>query len=76
MPLPDTADSRTAKDHRSPLAKARDEYFDSGEGEIAQWPESLGAPRSQHRYLRNRLERAFLAGAEAQKRIGEKGGYS
>lgn len=50
-------------DHRSPLAKARDEWLESDEGRKC----ALGSASGQ--YLRNRLERSFIAGAEAQRRI-------
>jgi len=47
------------KDMRSPLAKARDKWFDSQDGKACQ----EGATQGQ--YLRNRLEQAFIAGWEA-----------
>jgi hypothetical protein len=46
-----------AKDVRSELAKARDEWFESDEGQRC----CEGGANGQ--YLRNRLEIAFLAGA-------------
>ena len=47
------------KDLRSPLAKARDEWFESEEGRRCCDGVTSG------KYLRNRLESAFLAGAQA-----------
>ena len=47
------------KDLRSSLARARDEWFESPEGKNC----CIGASSGQ--YLRNRLERAFLAGWDA-----------
>lgn len=44
-------------DIRSPLAKARDDWFESEEGKAC----SSGV--TDGHYLHNRLERAFLAGA-------------
>jgi hypothetical protein len=53
----------TAKDLRSPLAKARDEWLQSKEGKRCLDSEIL---RSCHykQFLENRLVLAFLAGAK------------
>lgn len=58
------------KDLRSPLAKARDDFFEN-EGKSLANAVTLRAPSSQDQYLRNRLERAFLAGAKAQEAINK-----
>ena len=54
---------------KSPLAQARDAWFESDEGKGCTNCQSLNIDPQQYRYLRNRLERAFLAGAAAQERI-------
>ena len=48
-----------AKDHRSPLARARDRWFASEEAETCQEGTATG------QYLKNRLEHAFIAGYDA-----------
>jgi hypothetical protein len=64
-------DTSEKKDLRSPLAKARDEWFASEEGQkccdisLIRYYEVKEAPR----YLHNRLAAAFLAGAAAQEKI-------
>ncbi len=51
---------------KSPLAKARDKWFRSEDGKECREGTAAG------QYLRNRLERAFLAGAKfSDKRIEE-----
>jgi len=55
-------------DQRNDLAKARDEWFSSKEGQEAQDASILYSPH-QSRWLRNRLEGAFIAGAKAQEKI-------
>ncbi len=50
-------------DNRSPLAKARDDFF-AAHPEITD-PITLGVPRKNRQFLENRLARAFLAGADA-----------
>ena len=51
---------------KSPLAKARDKWFSSAEGEAACHGTATG------QYLQNRLERAFIAGAKfSDERIEE-----
>lgn len=57
------------KDLRSPLAKARDEWFESIAGQSAADMPSLNGQHAA--FLRNRLELAFLAGAAAQREIDE-----
>lgn len=64
MPLPDQG----GRDLRSPLAKARDAWLDSEEGQRACDPAILQR-RELAQYLRNRIELAFLAGANAQAAI-------
>ncbi len=56
------------KDLRSPLAKARDAWLASDEGQRALSPDIL--LRNAHiPYLTNRLVSAFLAGAAAGERL-------
>ena len=50
------------KDLRSPLAKARDFFFWTREGE------ELCAGKAEGQYLKNRLERAFIAGWNAHEK--------
>jgi hypothetical protein len=58
---------RPTVDMRSPLAKARDEWFESDEGERCR------AGITSGQYLQNRLESAFLAGANwAAQHLGGK----
>jgi len=52
---------------KSELAIKRDEWFESDEGKRCCDPTELGLP--SRKYLRNRLERAFLAGAEANEAV-------
>lgn len=52
-----------SEDLRSPLAKARDDYFESEAGQ------SILRDSPTGQYLRNRIELAFLAGADAQRKI-------
>ncbi len=63
MPTPNHTPS-TPPDLRSPLAKARDAYLETADC-------NAGTLRGDHAnyYLQNRLQAAFLAGAEAQKQI-------
>jgi hypothetical protein len=49
-------------DHRSPLAKARDEWLDSPEGKRCSNADLLRYP-CQRQFLENRLIEAFCAGA-------------
>ncbi len=49
-------------DIRSPLAKARDEWLASDEGQTCSDPNILKNP-SQRQFLENRLASAFVAGA-------------
>lgn len=65
-----TPKSEPPKDLRSPLAKARDDWFESEAGQKASDASTL--PQNAHPFLRNRLELAFLAGAAAQREINEK----
>lgn len=51
------------------LAAARDAWFASDEGEQCMQPELLYNPVEGQRYLKNRLERAFLAGANAAIKV-------
>ena len=62
----------TTKDLRSPIAKARDKWKASAEFKLAADPLGLGAPAALKPYLEKRLERAFLAGAQAQLNISDK----
>lgn len=57
-------------DHRSPLARARDDWFESEEGKKALGVTILLNPEQQE-FLKNRLETAFLAGAEVGRRLTE-----
>ena len=56
----------TTKDLRSPIAKARDKWKASAEFKSAADPQGLGAAASMRYFLENRLELAFMAGANAQ----------
>ena len=47
---------KKGQDLRSPLAKARDEYFQSNEGK------KMCEGGASGQYLKSRLERAFIAG--------------
>lgn len=59
------ADGRAGNDLRSVAAKACDEWLDGPEGVRAQDAWTLLGSNDPDRYLRNRLQRAFLAGMEA-----------
>ncbi len=50
-------------DPRNPLARSRDQWFKSDAGKRALDPSILSSP-SLTKYLRNRLESAFIAGAD------------
>lgn len=50
----------------NPLATARNEYLESEAGMRASDPATLGANDDQRRFLRNRIEAAFIAGWEAK----------
>ena len=50
------------KDFRSPVAKARDDWMESRQGKAAVDPSILFTPRHAP-FLRNRIELAFVAGA-------------
>lgn len=56
-------------DHRNPTAKARDAYM-AGEGGRMSDATTLGASPDQSYYLRNRIEKAFLAGISAGNALG------
>jgi len=56
------------QDHISPLAKARDEWLDSKEGEIAQSVNIL-YDSNQRVFLENRLIMAFIAGWDASAKL-------
>ena len=58
-------------DMRSPLAIARDKWFESDSGKSCGDTERFCEDRMAP-YLRNRLATAFLAGAEAQEKIDAK----
>jgi hypothetical protein len=53
------AEKAKFRDLRNPLAKARDKFFESLQGDAL----TVGMPGGQ--YLRNRLEAAFIAGWNA-----------
>lgn len=55
-------------DLRNDLAKARDAWFESDEGIRAADSESLRLGSHVELFLRNRLERAFVAGWNAKER--------
>lgn len=57
MPKKPMTIAASTSDHRSALAKARDEWFGSEEGK------KVCEGTAEGQYLRNRLELAFLAGA-------------
>lgn len=59
------------KNYTSPLAKARDKWLESLEGRSCLDKSILLMPESLQ-YLKNRLERAFAAGAIAQEEIEKK----
>lgn len=61
-------DRPLAGDMRSPLAKARDEWLASAEGEKCSNPLTLKTTADQRQYLENRLVSAFLAGADWMER--------
>ncbi len=55
---------------RSPLAKARDKFMQSGEGK--QLLDKYILYRDSYaQFLQNRIEIAFMAGAEAQRKISK-----
>jgi len=56
-------------DMRSPLAKARDVFLKHKEESINNWARES---RTDAKYIRARLEAAFLAGANAQEKIDSK----
>lgn len=60
--------ARSLQDHRSPLARARDEWLESAEGKVATSINILRSP-NQQRFLENRLVGAFIAGAEAGEKV-------
>lgn len=53
---------------KSELAKARDKWLESQEGQICSAGEAHG------QFLRNRIEKAFIAGWEAREQALKKGG--
>lgn len=55
-------------DNRSELAIERDHWFASEEGKKCMGTTGLGLHPKNLKYLRNRLERAFLAGAAANEK--------
>lgn len=57
-------------DLRNDLAKARDAWFESAEGQRLSSGEGIGVYGDANYYLRNRLEAAFIAGWEAMERSG------
>lgn len=58
---------------KSELAILRDEWFESEEGKRCSAITALraGTPFEAEKYLRNRLEAAFMAGAEANTKAQE-----
>lgn len=64
--MSDEPELRLVKDHRSPLARARDEWLKSPEGRACTEGSATGE------YLRNRLETAFVAGYVAAALEGGK----
>lgn len=60
--------STAPSDLRSPLAKARDEWLASEEGEKLTHPGIL-RDRSLRHYLENRIALAFLAGVAAAQKL-------
>jgi len=55
---------------KSELAIKRDEWFDSDEGKGCMDAKSLELRSEKYRYfIKNRLERAFLAGAQANEEV-------
>ncbi len=57
-------------DRRTPLAKARDEFLESDAGKKLTDASTLGNTSPDY-YLRNRLERAFMAGVAAQRALAQ-----
>ena len=57
------------KHMRSELAIKRDEWFDSNEGKSCMEIDKLALHSSHRKYLKNRLEAAFLAGAKADAEV-------
>lgn len=62
-------DKRVENDMRSELAIKRDEWFKSDEGIGCLEVKKLALHHAHQKYLKNRLERAFLAGAIANEEI-------
>lgn len=54
---------------KSELAIKRDEWFASEEGERCLDVKNLALHASHQKYLKHRLEAAFLAGAEANEQV-------
>lgn len=54
---------------KSELAIKRDEWFASLEGRKCSDPSTIGITKSRDKFLRNRLELAFLAGAIASDQV-------
>lgn len=52
---------------RIPAAVARDEFME-GKGDMLASTSGLGCPPNSKKFLRNRIEAAFLAGWEAAER--------
>lgn len=59
------------KDLRTPLAKARDRFLASEEGQSLAEPSLLKRPELRQ-YLQNRIEVAWLAGFEAGAKIANR----
>ncbi len=59
--------SKDRKDNRSPMAKARDEWLASEEGQMCSNPTSIHSMEHPRIYLENRLIRAFQSGANAKQ---------
>jgi hypothetical protein len=67
------AKKQRRKVERIPILDAWDKFTKSELGRSAIDPESLKVPMGMEQYLKNRLWRAFMAGAAAQEAIDTAG---
>jgi len=58
-------------DLRSELAIKRDIWFESDEGRQCLKPDLLARPQKDFQFHKNRIERAFLAGAKAADSVNQ-----
>lgn len=62
-----TAPKSAMTDLRNDIAKARDAYLASPEGQRGIDGHSIALPYRTHQFLRNRIEAAFIAGWNAKE---------